>query len=178
MMDRRNACPLPGIAEPRLVRVILELAKFGPKMTAFERCEKLAEAREAYVELYPKSQAPGPRMSGAPIGFARYVSEREGTSARGINLCCAIHAGLANAVLARLRLSSKGLTMQHLKGLAALPPDQQPAALDALLSGAAPRRRPARTRAAALDLTSVPSCDLIAELWRRETASGGGVNDG
>lgn len=173
--------------EPRLVRVLMELAKFGPKMRPIERVCKLGEAKAAYVELYPKSSVGGRLKADDTVGFAAYVARQEGTTKRGINLSIRIFADLTPASRTRLLAAPRADKMTHLKALSGLAPKAQARALDLLDTGRAatlreavakvtgkadraPRLRPSQRRA----LSDLPTEALVAELRARGLTVQGG----
>ncbi|RWR50590.1 hypothetical protein EOW65_06440 [Sinirhodobacter ferrireducens] len=173
--------------EPRLVRVLMELAKFGPKMRPIERACKLGEAKAAYVEIYPESSVGGRLKADEPGGFAAFVAKREQTSKKGINWYVMIFTNLMPDSRARLLAAPRADKMTHLKALSELAPKAQARALDLLDTGRAaslreavamvagkadraPRLRPSQRRA----LADLPTEALVAELRARGLTVQGG----
>lgn len=187
----------PEGAEPRLLRALLELAQFGPKMGAFARCEKLGEAKAAYVELYPETRS-GVIGGNARHGkkavtpsFAAFVAAKGGEGERSVQLYVSIYEKLTPESRASLRRNDYGAKMMHLRALSKLSPKAQARALDHLASVRAatlpeavarvgekairpPRLRPTEKRL----LASIPSAALASELrhrgWYVEEGGGNG----
>lgn len=179
--------------EPRLVRVLMELAKFGPKMRPIERACKLGEAKAAYVELYPETKV-GMAGALARLGhksetpsFRRYVAEQSGISTRSVELDVKMFTALTPESRARLLAAPRADKMTHLKALSGLAPKAQARALDLLDTGRAatlreavakvtgkadraPRLRPSQRRA----LSDLPTEALVAELRARGLTVQGG----
>lgn len=178
---------MPDGPEPRLVRVLMELAKFGPKMRPIERACKLGEAKAAYVELYPETVHGRGTTVDRIVGFAGYVARREQTSKSDINQYIRIFTALTSESRARLLAAPRADKMTHLKALSELAPKAQARALDLLDTGRAttlreavakvtgkadraPRLRPSQRRA----LADLPTEALVAELRARGLTVQGG----
>jgi len=179
--------------EPRLVRVLMELAKFGPKMRPIERACKLGEAKAAYLELYPETRS-GVIGGNARHGkkavtpsFVAFVAAKGGEGERSVLLYVSIYEKLTPESRASLRRNDHGAKMMHLRALSKLSPKAQARALDLLDTGRAatlreavakvagkadraPRLRPSQRRA----LADLPTEELVAELRARGLTVQGG----
>lgn len=172
----------PEGAEPRLLRALLELAQFGPKMGAFARCEKLGEAKAAYVEIYPETGhgkwklVNASRNMRAP-SFAAFVTSKGWGSKSTVKIYVSIYEKLTPESRASLRLGDYGAKLTHLRALSKLSPKAQARALELMDTGRAvhlfeaverasdkmPRASRLRPREKRL-LAAIPSAALAAEL--------------
>ena len=154
---------------------LLALVKLGMKVNLLFRCDVLASAKRAYLRLHPETGHGYHRrhLKGAtrpgPPAFATYAAAKTGRSLSSIKRDITIWERLTPDSRDRLCGTDHSSKLGSLQLIAGLPADRQGAALDQLLSGPAQRtRRPKLKASCQVDLTHVPSRDLLAELLRRE----------